>query len=153
MSIRLLLNGSLEETNISRRHFQESIRAFNPKTQVCKAKLQSFLEPSKVVFIMYSTNTLQVKILIKNILSFIDQDNGPAIEFSIQSEVSFLTNEDVKGFYKAYDRYDKYQRISHNHIKLLTVYCAPRFRNIMLIHLLGAFSSDPDPKYITSGTQ
>ena len=45
------------------------------------------------------------------------------------------------------------QRFSHNHRKVPIVYCSPRFRNILAVHLLGAFSPDPESKYITSGTQ
>ena len=33
------------------------------------------------------------------------------------------------------------------------MYYTPRFRNILAIHLLSAFYSDPGPKYLTSGPQ
>ena len=33
------------------------------------------------------------------------------------------------------------------------MHCAPKYHNIMEIHLLSDFSSDPYPGYITSGTQ
>ena len=33
------------------------------------------------------------------------------------------------------------------------MYCAPIFRNTLAIQLLSAFSSDPEHKYLTSGTQ
>ena len=33
------------------------------------------------------------------------------------------------------------------------MYCAPRFRNILAIHLLSVFYSDPELKYLTSGIQ
>ena len=50
---------------------------------------------------MYSENTLQVKIIIKNVLSVIEKDDRPTIEFAIQLEVALLMNEDRKGFYKS----------------------------------------------------
>ena len=71
----------------------------------------------------------------------------------IQLEVVFLTNEDRKGLYKSYDRKYVEQRVVHNHSKVPTLYCSIIFRNILMIHLLIAFYSNPDPKYLTSGTQ
>ena len=38
-------------------------------------------------------------------------------------------------------------------MKVHTVYCFPKFRNILTIHLLSALSYDPNPKYITSETK
>ena len=43
--------------------------------------------------------------------------------------------------------------MAHNHRKVPIVYCTPIFQNILVIHLLSAFSSDPDPKYLILGTQ
>ena len=102
---------------------------------------------------MYSTKTLQVKLLVENVPSVIKQEKDIDIEFAIQSEVAFLTNKDRKELYSSYDRYDEEQKITHNHRKVTTVYCAPKFRKILAIHLLSAFSSDPEPKYITTETQ
>ena len=102
---------------------------------------------------MYSAHTLQVDLIIKNVLRVIEQENGHYIETTIHSEVSFQTIEDRKIFYNSYRKHVKYQRTSHNHIKVPTVYFAPIFFNILIIHLLSAFSFDPDPKYITSGMQ
>ena len=98
MNILLLMNGSLEDTNLSRRKFQESIRAFHPKAQLWKSKLQSCPEPSKVGFMTYRGNTFQVNLLINNVLSGIEQENGTVIEITIKSEVAFLMNKDIKGF-------------------------------------------------------
>ena len=45
---------------------------------------------------MYSTNTLQMNLLVKNVLSVIKQEEDLNIEVEIQSEVAFLNNEDRK---------------------------------------------------------
>ena len=102
---------------------------------------------------MYRTNNLQVNLLVNNVLSVNEQEKGHNIEVAIQPKVAFLTNRYRKVFYKYYGIHDEYQRTPHNHRKFLTVYCAPRFQNIMAIHILSAFSSDLDPKYFTLGTQ
>ena len=102
---------------------------------------------------MYSANTLQVNFLIKNVISFIKQEEYIDIEVTTQSEVAFTINEYRKEFYASYDKHDKEKRIFHNHSKVPTVYCASKFRNILDIHLLIAFSSDTKLKYITAGTQ
>ena len=60
-----------------------------------------------MVFIIYSVNTFQVKLLVKNVLSVIKQEKDLDIEVTIQSEVAFLTNEDMKEFYASYKRHDK----------------------------------------------
>ena len=43
--------------------------------------------------------------------------------------------------------------ISHNHRKALTVYCAPRLWDLLVIHLLRNFFYDLDTKHPTSGSQ
>ena len=84
MHIRLILSRALEDHNSPRRNIQESLQAFHPKNQVWKAKLQTFPEPSKVGFIVYSANTIQVNLLVKNVLSVIKQDKYIYIEVAIQ---------------------------------------------------------------------
>ena len=96
MPIRLVFNGSPEDPNTFRRHIQESLKAFNPKSQVRKAKLQTCPDPSKVGFIMYSANNLQVNLLVRDVLSVIKKEKNLDIEVAIQSELDFLTNEDRK---------------------------------------------------------
>ena len=104
-------------------------------------------------FIVYSANTLQVMLLFNNLLSMMKHKKYLDIEVIIQLEVAFLTNEDRKDLYASYNIYNEEQQISHNHRKVLTVYCAPKFRNTPEIHLLRTFSSDPELKYLTSGIQ
>ena len=70
---------------------------------------------------MYSAKIVQVNLPINNILSVIEQENGPAIDVVIQSEVSLLTNQDRKVFYKSYNRHNEDQRIPHNNRKVLRV--------------------------------
>ena len=92
--IILLFNRPPDDSNTFRRHIQGSLKAFNPKAQVWKSKLQIFPDPSMVGFIMYSTNTLQLNPLVKNVLSVVKQKQNLNIEVEIQSEVAFLKNED-----------------------------------------------------------
>ena len=56
---------------------------------------------------MYSANTLQVNLLVKNVLLVIKQYKDLDIEFKIQSEVAFLTNKDRNELYASYDRHDE----------------------------------------------
>ena len=58
---------------------------------------------------MYSANTLLVKLLVKNVFSVTKHKKDLDIEVSIQSKVSFLTNEDRKNFYASYNRHDEEQ--------------------------------------------
>ena len=71
MNTRLLLNRYSEDSNTFKGKFKDALRAFNPKDQVWKAKLQACPEPSNVVFIMLSVNTLQFNLLVNNILEVI----------------------------------------------------------------------------------
>ena len=43
-------------------------------------------------FIIYNANTLQLNLLIKNVLAMIKQEIGPDKEVAIQLEVDFLAN-------------------------------------------------------------
>ena len=104
-------------------------------------------------FIIYSAHTLQVHHLIGNVVTSIEIENGDTINTAIRSEVAFQNEEDRRSFYKTYNGNNKSQRIEHNHRKAPTIYCAPKYRNLLAINLLSAFSSDPDQKYLTSGTQ
>ena len=106
-----------------------------------------------MVFIIYISNTLQTNLLVKNVLSVINQEKVHNIKVAIQLEIEFITNKDRRGLYKSYERQYEYQNTSHNHMKVITVYCDLRFLNILDINLLIDFSSDPDQKYLTSGTQ
>ena len=89
---------------------------------------------------MYSTHTLQLYHLIENIVTAIERENEDTTETATQSEVAFHNEEDRRAFYKTYKRNEKSQRIAHNYRKVLTVYCAPKYRNVLAINLLSAFS-------------
>ena len=103
-------------------------------------------------FIMYSAHTLKVHHLIEYVVTSIERENTNTIKSAIQSEVDFKNEEDRRSFYKTYNGNNESQRISHNHRKLPTIYCAPKYRNLIAINLPSAFSSDPDQKYLTVGT-
>ena len=104
-------------------------------------------------FNIYSAHTLQVHHLIENLVTAIERENGEKIKTVIQSEVSFQNEEDRRALYKTYNGNDECQRISHNHRKVPTIYCAPKYRNLLATNLLRAFSLDPDQEYPTAGTQ
>ena len=74
-----MLNGAKEYVNIFRMHLQENIMSFHLKVQVWKYKLQSFPDPSKVVYVMYCTNNIQIIDMITNILEVIEKGNGQKI--------------------------------------------------------------------------
>ena len=52
----------------------------------------------RVGFIVYIANTLQVNLLVKNVLSVIKQEKYLGIEVAIQSEVAFLKMKTEKNF-------------------------------------------------------
>ena len=85
---------------------------------------------------MYSTRTLQLHNLIENAVKSIEIENVDTIETSIRSKVAFQNEEDRKTFYNIYDRNDDSQRISHNLRKVTTIYCGPKYRNLLAIYLL-----------------
>ena len=150
----MLINELSDNINAFIRHFQEKIKVFHPKAQVWKAKLQTFTDLSIVGFIMYIAHMLQVHHLIENVVTAIERENWDTKKkTAIHSEVAFHNEEDRRAFYNIYNRNDEYQRIAHNHRKLTTICCAPKYRNLLVINLLSAFSSDPDQKYVTAGTQ
>lgn len=75
------------------------------------------------------------------------------VEVSVQSEAAFELAEQSKEFYITYDWDDDKKRALYNLRKVLTIYCHPKDRNVMCVHLLRAFSKRPPTKYLTSGTQ
>ena len=101
---------------------------------------------------MYIAHTLQLQNLIKNAVKSIETENRYTIETSIRSKLAFQNEEDRRTFYRIYDRNDESQRIAHNIRKVTTIYCAPKYRNLLAIHLLSTFSLDLDTKYLIEGT-
>ena len=75
------------------------------------------------------------------------------IKTSIQSELAFQNEEDRRYFSNTYNRNDESQKIAHKLRKVPNIYCAQKYRNLLVINLLNAISSEPDQKYLTSGTQ
>ena len=96
---------------------------------------------------MYSAHMLQVYHLIKNLVIAIERENGDTIKTAIQSELAFHNGEDRGSLYKTYKRNNESQRIAHNHRKVPTIYCAPKYRDLLAINILSAFSSYPDQKF------
>ena len=129
------------------------MKFFHLKEKFWKFKLQTCPDPSKVAFIMYSDHTLQVHHLIKNIVTAIERETGDTTKTSTQSEVAFHNEEDRRALYETYNGNDGSQRISHNHRKLTTIYCATEHRNLLVINLLRAFLPYPYQIYLTVVTQ
>ena len=102
-----MFNGTKEDINNFRRNFQENLMAFHKKAQVCKAKLQSWLEPSKVVHVMYGANNIQSTDLIVNGLTVVEKEKNWKISIVIQLEAAFQTDIERKIFYSNYIRQDK----------------------------------------------
>ena len=92
MHIILLFNGSPEDPNNFKINIQKPLKQFNHKAQAWKEKIQTCTDPSKVSFIMYRDNTLQVNLLVNNVLSGIKQEKDLDTEVAIQSEIAFLKN-------------------------------------------------------------
>ena len=72
-------------------------------------------------FVVYSSHTLKVHHLIKNVVTSIERENGYTIKTAIQSELVFQNEEDGIAFYKTYKVNDESQMIAHNHRKVPTI--------------------------------
>ena len=48
---------------------------------------------------------------------------------------------------------DEKENISLNNSRLPTIYCHPRYYNIIAVNLLNSLSTEPDEKYLTAGFQ
>ena len=94
---------------------------------------------------------LQVQDLIKDVINVIEQENGQKIGTYIYPKAAPQSETERKLLYKNINKYDEDELSSHNHRKVTTIYCYPRFFNLLDIYLLNALSSDPNPKYLTSG--
>ena len=70
-----MFNRAEEDVNSFRRLFQENIMAFNKNAQVCKSKLQSCTEPSRVVHVMHCANKIQSNDILENVLKAIEKEN------------------------------------------------------------------------------
>ena len=102
---------------------------------------------------MCSANNIQMVNLITNTLEVIEKENVYNLEIDVQSEAAFQTEIERKLFYKNHKRHDEEECSSLNHRKVPTIYCAPKYHNILAVHLLSNISSDPDSKYPTVGCQ
>ena len=131
--------------------FQENIKDLHTKYQVWIEKLQSCPEKYNMGYIMYIAHNIQVQDIIRNVLKTIEQKNVHKVDIAIASEATFQTEADRKLFYKNFNKHDKDQCTSHNHMKVTTIYCGPRLKILLFIHLLRYLLSESNPKYLTSG--
>ena len=80
---------TLQQLPIGHQYFQEKmkkrIKAFQPKAQVFRSKIQSCQKPSNEVYIMYSAHTIQVHNVFKKVIKTIEQGNCTKLDISIQS--------------------------------------------------------------------
>ena len=109
---------------------------FHPKAQVCKSKLQSCPDPYKLGYLVHSANNIQMVDLITNVLEVKETENGYNIGIAVQLEAVFKMEAEIKIFYKNYNRHDKEEQYSLNHIKVPTVYCSPKYCNTIVLHLI-----------------
>ena len=102
---------------------------------------------------MYSSPNFQIIDLVNNIPEVIKDEKGIDIEIATQFEPTFYTENERKAFYTSYNREDEQENINFNHCKIPTVYCPPRYRNLLSIHMLSELSSKPQEKYQTAKWQ
>ena len=140
-----MLNGTEEDVNSFRWLFQENLIAFHKKPQLWKSKLQSFPYPSRVGHVMYCANNIQLNDLI-GVKCIKDRNSD-----SLRGRISNRLRE--KLFYRNHNRSDETERIFLNNWKAPTIYCPPKFPNILAIHLLSALSYDTDSNHLMSGFQ
>ena len=124
---------------------QENLMSFHSKSQVCKSKLQSCPEPPRVGHVMYCANNIQLNDLI-GVKCIKDRNSD-----SLRGRISNRLRE--KLFYRNHNRSDETERIFLNNWKAPTIYCPPKFPNILAIHLLSALSYDTDSNHLMSGFQ
>ena len=77
------MNITSEDTNYICKKIRDNIKLYNNKAQVWKAKLKSCTEPSKVGYIIYIANNIQVQELLHNMIRNIKQDKGKDTESAI----------------------------------------------------------------------
>ena len=101
---------------------------------------------------MYGSNNIQATDLIVILLAIVEKGEKKT-KLAVQLEADFQTDTERKLFYSNYNRKDEEEHISLNHQKVPTIYCPPKFRNMLAVHLLSALSSEPYAKYLTTGFQ
>ena len=152
-NLSLLYNVTIEDCYFLQQLLQDKIVAFHPKAQVCKSKLETCPEPSKVVFILYSAPNFQISYLVNNFLGVIKDKKRFDIEITTQLQPDLYTEYKRKSFYTSYNREDEQEKIKFNHLKIRTGYCLTKYRNLLDIHLLRASSSKHQAKYPTARCQ
>ena len=69
----------------------------------------------------------------------------------MQLEAALQTDSEQKLFYINYNKNNESEQTSLINRKVPTIYCTPKYRNLLVVHLLSALSVEPDAKYLTSG--
>ena len=91
--------------------------------------------------------------MIENVQTVVGKEKNCKIEIAVQLEAAFQIDTERKLFYTKHNRQDEEERIPFNHRNVYTIYCAPKYWNILAVHLLSTLSSDPDAKYLTTRCQ
>ena len=98
---------------------------------------------------MYSSLTFEISDLVNNVLEVIKYKKGIDIKIANQFDPAFYIDIKRKAFYTSSNIDDEHEKINCNNHKIPTVYCAPRYRNLLSIHMISALSSKIQAKYRT----
>ena len=97
-------------------------------------------------FIMHSSPNFQISDLFKNVPEVIKYKKGVDIKITTQLYPYLCVDNERRTFYTSYNREDEQENINFNHCKIPTVYCPPRYRNLLSIHMLSELSSKHQKK-------
>ena len=103
VNLHLFFNETKGYGDSLQRLLQDNIVAFQTKAQVWKSKLKTCPEPSKVGFIMHSSQNFQTSYLVNNVLEVIKDEKWIDIEICTQLDPAFHTENDRKSFYTSYN--------------------------------------------------
>ena len=94
-------------------------------------------------FIMHSSPNFQISDLFKNVPEVIKDKKGVDIKITTQLYPYLCVDNERRSFCTSYNREDEQEKMKFNHQKIPTVYCPPKYRNILAIPMLNLLSSKP----------
>lgn len=153
INARFLINGIEDDVDRFRRAMHENLKPYDEKGSVYHFILRNCATPTRAGYLMHSAPIFSVKEHIRHVTRVIRMETDQVVEVAVKFEAAFESKELRDSFYKTYDKKDKIQQQLHNYRKVPTLYCAPRHRNMLGLHLLNAFSRNPYNKYLTTGTE
>ena len=102
---------------------------------------------------MCGSNNILASDLIYNVLAVAEKENKRKIEVAVKQEAAFQTDSERKLFYITYNKNNESERTSLNNRKVPNIYCPPKYRNLLAMHLISSLSAETDTKYLTYGFQ